>query len=691
MASNDLSKKNPFSRTDDIENLSKKEAQMEIDDLRKAIEYHNYRYYVKNDPVISDEKYDRMFQRLQELEAAFPEFQTPISPTRRVGAEPVDGLKKVEHTAPILSLDSALEQIKIKNFDDFIRRHLKRKQVEYVAEPKLDGLSVEIVYEEGQFKYGATRGNGQTGEDISENLKTIGTVPLRLQNTGNLPAFLAVRGEVLMLKSGFQKLNKKRIEQGEEPFANPRNAAAGIVRQLDSKNVAGRPLEIFFYEILKSNENGFSSHWEVLQQFPKWGLKTNPLNKKLTSFDEIEKYREELTEKRDEIDYDIDGIVIKLDDLEQRKHLGTRQRNPRWAMAWKFPPKKEVTQLKDIVVQVGRTGMLTPVALLDPVNVGGVTVSRATLHNEDEIKKKDLRVGDKVRVIRAGDVIPEVAERVVEKGKRRSSPFSMPEECPVCGTKVVREGAYYFCPANLSCRAHLVVHIVHYASRDAMDIENLGEKVTEQLVDKEMVSDLADLYQLEVADLLQLEGFAEKSANKLYDAIQNNKQPRLDQFLYALGIRHVGQHVARVLANKYGSLDALQKADYDDLVSTPEIGPEIAESVHHFFEQKQNQEILQRLKNAGVKPQALEQQNKRPLEGKTFVFTGELENYTRREAEELIESFGGRAASSVSGNTDYVVVGENPGSKFDQAKKYEVRVLDEEEFERIVSEIFYES
>lgn len=686
MASENPYKNNPATRFKKIHTLDKKEAEKEINERREAIEYHNFLYYVKNKPEISDETYDKLFHRLQELEEAFPEFKSPNSPTRRVGAEPVDELKKVEHTTSMLSLDSALEEDKIKNFDDYVRRHVDGKKVEYVMEPKLDGLSVEIVYEHGQFQYGATRGDGQTGEDISENLKTVGSVPLQLQNEGKLPSFLAVRGEVLMSKSGFQQLNKDRVEHGDEPFANPRNAAAGIVRQLDSKKVAGKPLDIFFYEILKSEENGFSSHWEALQQFPKWGLKTNPLNKKSSALKEIIKYRQELIDKREEIDYDIDGIVIKIDDLEQREKLGTRQRNPRWAMAWKFPPKKEVTRLKDIAVQVGRTGMLTPVALLEPVDVGGVTVSRATLHNEDEVKKKDVRVGDKVRIIRAGDVIPEVAERVPEKGKKRSKEFSMPKTCPVCGTEVVREGAYYFCPAGLSCRAQLLGHIVHYASREAMDIENLGEKIIGQLVDKEWVSDLADLYHLEVDDFLQLDGFAEKSANKLYNAIQDAKNPRMDTFIYALGIRHVGQHIARVLAEKFGTLDDLQKAELNDLEDTPEIGSEIAESVHHFFEQEENQQILQRLLKAGVKPEKMKQQNDKSLKGKTFVFTGELENYTRNEAEELVESLGGRATSSVSGNTDYVVFGENPGSKYDDAKKHEVKILDEEEFEKIVHE-----
>lgn len=678
-------KKNPLTKFTDVEELSEKKAAQEAAELREAIEYHNYLYYVKNRPGISDEVFDILFHRLQELERSFPGLQTPSSPTRRVGAEPVDFLKKVEHTTPMLSLDSALEEKKVKDFDDFIRRNGGGEKVEYVVEPKLDGLSVEIVYREGLFQYGATRGDGRVGEDISENLKTIGSVPLQLQRDEKLPAFLAVRGEVLMTRQGFQELNRKRIQRGEEPFANPRNAAAGTVRQLDPRKVADKPLEVFFYDILKSDGSRFSSHWQTLRQFPKWGLKVNPLNKKCSSFEQLKSYRDHLTNQRDNLNYEIDGIVIKVDSYEQREKLGYRERNPRWAVAWKFPPKKEVTTLVDIVVQVGRTGMLTPVALLDPVNVGGVTVSRATLHNADEVKKKDVRPGDRVRVIRAGDVIPEVVERIEEPRKKRSREFSMPRRCPVCGARVVREGAYYFCPANLACPAQLVGRIIHYVSRDAMDIGNLGDKIVKQLVDRGMVNDLADLYHLTVDDLMQLEGFAEKSAHNLYREIQNSKNPRLDKFLYALGIRHVGQHIARVLAEKYGTLDSLREVSYDDLLDTPEIGPEIAESIRNFFVQEENQNIIRRLVEAGVNIRSMRRPEELPLQGKTFVFTGELQNYTRAQAEELVESLGGRAASSVSGNTDYVVAGKSPGSKLNKAREAGVQIVDESEFDKLLN------
>ncbi len=684
-----MSPKNPFMKNPSlkfkpVDKLDKKEAESEIANLREAIEHHNYLYYVKNSPEISDEAFDKLFHRLQDLEERFPDLQSPNSPTRRVGAKPVDALKKVEHTAPLLSLDSALEEGKITNFDDFVHRNTGQEKIEYVLEPKMDGLSVEIVYEKGAFRYGATRGDGQVGEDISENLKTIGSVPLHLRRDGELPSFIAVRGEILMSKKGFQELNKQRVEVGDEPFANPRNAAAGIVRQLDSKKVAGKPLVVFFYDILKIEGMSFSSHWQELEKFPEWGFRTNPLNSRCASMEEVKKFHQNLIDKRDELDYEIDGIVIKLDNLEARNKLGMRERNPRWAMAWKFPPKKEVTVLQDIVVSVGRTGMLTPVALLDPVNVGGVTVSRATLHNEDEVKKKDVRPGDRVRVIRAGDVIPEVVERIEEKGKKRGKEFSMPSRCPVCGTKVVREGAYYFCPNGLACRAQLVGHIIHYVSRNAMDIENLGEKIVRRFVERGMVKDLADLYHLSVDDILEVEGFAEKSATQLYNAIQNAKNPRFERFLYALGIRHVGEHIARVLALKFKTLDSLKKTELKDLQETSEIGPEIAESVYTFFHEEENMKILDRLLDAGLKIQGAEAAATGILEGKTFVFTGELENYTREEAKELVESLGGRATSSVSGNTDYVVVGANPGSKLDDAHELNVEILDEEAFEKLI-------
>jgi len=680
-------KKNPRAKFKSIKIMTRKDARKEIEALREGIEYHNYLYYVKSQPKISDASYDRLFRRLQELEEAFPELQSPASPTRKVGARPLDELKKVKHTVPLLSLNAVLNEKEASDFDRFIRRNAGEKGVTYILEPKFDGFSVEVIYRNGIFDHGATRGDGETGEDISENLKTIGALALRLQNPDEteLPSFLAVRGEVIMPKKAFQKLNKERIERGETSLANPRNAAAGIMRQLDPKKVADKPLDIFFYDILRIEGKSFSSHWDELKQFPRWGLKVDVHNKLCSSFEEIKSYHEKLAEDREDFDYEIDGIVIKLDDLELREKFGTRERSPRWALAWKFPPKKEVTTLEDIVVQVGRTGMLTPVALLQPVDVGGVTVSRATLHNEDEVRKKDLRPGDKVRVARAGDVIPEVIERLIEPGKKRGKAFAMPRKCPVCGTEIFKEGAYYFCPAGLSCEAQLIGHVLHYTSRKAMNIDGLGDKIIRQLVEQGMVKDIADLYHLSVDDLLKLRGFAEKSAKNLYEAIRATKNAHLDRFLYALGIPHVGEHVARLLAEKFQSLANLRQAKREDLEKTSQIGSEIAQNVEKFFAREKNRKVLKRILDAGVKVEDMPaRKGAQALKGKIFVFTGELKGYTRDEAKERVESLGARASSGVSGATDFVVVGKSPGSKLEEAKKHGVNVIDEEEFERII-------
>jgi len=678
--------KNPPENLKDIDKMTKGEARREVDALREGIDYHDYLYYVKNRPEISDALYDKFYRRLQELEKAFPKLQSDRSPTQRVGAELVGKLKKVEHIAPMLSLNAALEEEEVEKFYDFVRRQTDRKTVNFVLEPKFDGFSVEIVYEKGALKYGATRGDGEVGEDITQNLKTIHTVPLRLRKEKERPALLSVRGEVFMPKKGFQQLNRRRIENGKEPFANPRNAAAGTIRRLDPKTVADMPLDILFYEVLHIENNKPASHWDVLKLFPKWGLKTDAHNKRSSSSEEIKTYHKKVSEKRDDFEYDIDGIVIKLDSYKQRESLGVRQRSPRWAFAWKFPPKEEVTKLEDIVVQVGRTGMLTPVALLQPVDIGGVTVSRATLHNEDEVRKKDVRPGDRVRIARAGDVIPEVVDRVKEPGKKRKKVFSMPEKCPACQADVYKERAYYFCSGRLKCPPQVTGGIIHYASREALNIKGLGEKTTAAIVEKGLVTDISDLYRLTEDDLLALEGFAQKSARQLHQAIQRAKNPKLDRFLYALGIRHVGKRAARILSQKFGSLANLKKADRKRLEKIPEIGPEIAESVRGFFRQDENWQVLKNLSEAGVKVQKMHtERESRVLEEKTFVFTGKLEEYTRQEAETLVEDLGGHATSSVSGETDYVVVGEDPGSKYEEARKQKTKIIDEKEFKKLLT------
>ena len=685
MASNPYIKA-PFPRFKDAGRLSEKQAGKEIDLLREAIEYHDHQYYIKNKPVISDSEYDRLFKRLRDLEKNFPRFDSELSPTKKVGAPPVEKLKKRKHAAAMLSLSSSADEKDIREFIGRMKKKLSAKKAGFVLEPKFDGLSVEIAYEDGEFRYGATRGDGETGEDISENVKTIRSMPLRLQDGSDYPGRLHLRGEILLTKEGFRNLNKLRLEKGKDAFANPRNAASGLVRQLDSKKVKDADLEIFFFEIIGDEAADFESHWAMLKQFPEWGLKTSSLNRKCTSYDEVEKYYDEISAKLEDLDFEIDGVVIKLDDRKMRGDIGVRQNNPRWAYAWKFKPKKEITTITDIIVQVGRTGILTPVALLEPVDVGGVTVSRASLHNEQEVKKKDIRKGDKVRVIRAGDVIPEVAERLSMKGQKREEPFQMPGKCPSCGTELVREGAYTLCPAGLSCDAQMKESIIHFASKEGMDIMNLGEKIIEQLLEKGMVSTIPDLYRLNKNDLEKLEGFADKAAGRLYESLQESKSVSLEKFIYALGIRHTGKRIAGILADEYRSVEALKKAGYDELAEINEIGTEIAESVSHFFASKANVKMIDELTDLGVEIQKGKKKISGRLKDKVFVLTGELENYTRQEAKEKIESLGGRATSAVSDQTDYLVVGKDPGTKKEEADKHDVQMLNEKEFMDLLNE-----
>jgi len=671
----------------DPEELSKEEAAEQVEALREGIEHHDYLYYVKADPEISDATYDRLFSRLQELEEAFPELDSPNSPTKRVGAPPAEELSRREHTRVMLSLDAVMEAEEVREFHRRVREKVGRSDNMYVLEPKFDGLSVEVVYRDGELDCGTTRGDGRSGEDITRNLRTVGALPLRLREGAGPPSMLAVRGEVIMPRDGFQELNRSRVERGEDAFANPRNAAAGIVRQLDPAKVADKPLTIFFYEVLQQEGADLKGHWDTLRRFEAWGLKTSGHNRRGSTLEDLSDFHSRMSEDRDDLDFEIDGVVIKLDDYRAREEMGTRQRSPRWAVAWKFEPKKEVTRLRDIAVQVGRTGKLTPVALLDPVDVGGVTVSRATLHNAGEVKRKDVRPGDKVRVKRAGDVIPEVVERIREPGRKRSEPFEMPGECPVCGSEVFREGAYHFCPGGLSCRAQLKGSLVHYASREAMDIDQLGEETAKALIDREMVEDIADLYDLKAEQLEELEGFAERSARQLHDAIQSARYPRLDRFLYALGIRHVGRHVAGVVAEALGDLASVRAASVDRLREIDEIGPEIADSIAGFFADEGNTDVLDRLLDAGVEPQPMEDVSGGRLEGVTVVFTGALDSYTRSEAQKKVEELGGRATDSVSSGTDYLVVGDDPGSKLDEAREEEsVEILDEEGFENLLEE-----
>ncbi len=666
--------------------ISKEEAKKRIEELRKLIRHHDYLYYVLNKPEISDAEYDKLMRELQQLEEMYPEFITPDSPTQRVGAPPAEEFKTVAHLKPMLSLDNAFNEEEMRKFDERIKRELGKEDVIYTAEPKLDGLSVELVYENGVFVRGSTRGDGYNGEDVTENLKTIRAVPLRLrEGKYGIPRLLAVRGEVIMHIHDFEELNKKLIERGEEPLANPRNAAAGSLRRLDPKETAERPLDIFFYEIMVVEGLEVKAQWEALEHLREWGLKTNPLTRRCKNIDEVIEYYNEMKEKREQLSYEIDGIVVKVDNLEDQEKLGIKARSPRWAIAYKFPPREKITQVMDIIVQVGRTGTLTPVALLKPVDVSGVTVSRATLHNFDYIREKDVRVGDWVKVIRAGDVIPEVVEVIKEKRTGKEKIFQMPDKCPVCGSHVVREGAYYRCTGGLSCPAQLKRSIAHYASKGAMDIEGLGPKIVDLLVDKGLVKRISDLYKLTIPDLLRLPGFALKSAKNLIESIEKSKERSLDRFIYALGIPNVGEHMAKVLAERFKTLDNLMNAREIELLAVPEVGPETAKSIVDFFREPKNREEIQRLKELGVKATTEKMEKKEGiLKGKVFVFTGALKSFTRDEAKRIVEELGGRAASSVSRNVDYVVVGENPGSKYERAKQLGLKIINEEEFKKLI-------
>ena len=670
-----------------------------VADLRKKIHYHNYRYYVLNEPEISDAEYDRLFNELEEFESKYPELVTPDSPTQRVGAKPLEAFGTYKHSIPLLSLNSVSEVEEVRDFDERVRKFLGEAggvaAIEYVVEPKIDGLAMELIYKNGVLSVGSTRGDGETGEEITQNLRTIKTIPLRIfsdaASASGVPlSLLEVRGEIFIPVGKFKDLNTALGEKGARMFANPRNAAAGSVRQLDPRVTASRPLDFFAYGVGRAEGKEFSTQWEVLAYLRRIGFKISPLIRRFETIWDAIRYHEEVKEKRDELDYEIDGIVVKVNSIEQQERLGTISRSPRWALAYKFPAREEFTRVKNIVVQVGRTGALTPVAVLEPVPIGGATIRRATLHNEDELRKKDVRIGDTVVVERAGDVIPEVVSVIKSKRTGTEKEFKMPDRCPVCGAEVIKEGPIMRC-IGVSCEAQLKERIKHFASLRALDIEGLGEKVIEQLVDRKMVPDAADLFFLTKSDLLKLERMGGKSAQNILDALEKSKQTTLSRLIHALGIRHVGDHTASLLADNFRDLESLRNAGYGDLVSVPEIGPEVARSILLFFEQGSTKELLAKLERAGVcyeKKEAgaglvVTEEERKPLEGKTFVFTGRIA-MPREEARDIVKRFGGKVASSVSKRTDYVVAGEEAGSKLDTAVRLGVRIIDEEMFMRLI-------
>lgn len=673
------------------------EARTRAEQLRKSLEYHNYRYYVLDDPEISDAAYDALMNELRALEAEFPELQTPDSPTQRVGAPPLEAFDKVEHARPMLSLANAFNIGEVRHWYERVCRLVGHNRIEWVVEPKIDGVAVAVTYVHGRLVLGATRGNGAVGEDITPNIRTVRQIPLEVPVPGarrrsndelpplreNLPTprRLEVRGEVYMRLTDFERLNQEQAAAGERTFANPRNAAAGSLRQLDSRITAQRPLSFFAYGtgILDDGVN-IQTHWEVLGYLGGLGFPINPDARHFTNFEEALAYAEAWMSRRDELDYEVDGAVFKVNSLELQEQLGVVGREPRWALAFKFPASEAVTTLKDIKVNVGRTGVLNPIAILEPVPIGGVIVSHATLHNEDYIRERDLRIGDRVVVKRSGDVIPKVLRALPEFRDGDEIIWKMPTRCPACGEPVVRlpgEAATYC--VNSACPAQLIRQVEHFVSRGAMDIEGLGSKLAERFVTEGLLRDVADLYTLERARLESMEGLGAKSAQNLLASVEASKDRGLARVLTALGIRHVGSTVAELLAEKYPTIDDLMAASKADLLDIKGIGPQIAESLTDWFRHEPNRRVIEKLRAAGVNltSRRVAPRGPAPLAGLTFVLTGTLPSMTRDEARALIEGAGGRVTGSVSNNTDYVVAGDSPGSKLDKARRLNIPVLDE--------------
>ncbi|MBP0726005.1 NAD-dependent DNA ligase LigA [Bacillus sp. RG28] len=649
-----------------------------VNQLRDSLNQYNYEYHVLDKPSVPDAEYDRLLKELIDIEMQHPELITPDSPSQRVGGQPIDLFEKVAHTYPMLSLGNAFGEEDLRDFNQRIIQDIS--EVTYVCELKIDGLAVSLHYENGLFVRGATRGDGTVGEDITHNLKTIKAIPLKLPE----PVTMEVRGEAFMPKESFENVNKLREENGEELFANPRNAAAGSLRQLDPKIVAKRNLSFFVYNIPNASDLNLGKHSESLDYLERLGFKTNPFRKKCHSIDEVIQYIEEWKEKRPTLPYEIDGIVIKVDELAIQERLGTTAKVPRWAIAFKFPAEEVVTKLIDIELSVGRTGVVTPTAILEPVRVAGTIVRRASLHNEDLIKEKDIRIGDQVVIRKAGDIIPEVVNVLLDKRTGEEQPYSMPTHCPSCNKELVRiEGEVALRCTNPFCPSQIREGLIHFASRDAMNIEGLGERVVTQLFEADYIHSVADLYILTKDQLLQLERFGEKSAEKLVSAIATSKENSLEKLLFGLGIRHVGAKAAKTLAQHFGSMDAIMNASEDEMREINEIGEKMAQSIVSYFDKSEVQELIQKLKlqevnmsYKGIQPSSINMES--PFAGKTIVLTGKLEQMTRSEAKKQLEALGANVAGSVSKNTDLVIAGEAAGSKLEQAKKHNIEVWNEE-------------
>ncbi|MHB8727884.1 MAG: NAD-dependent DNA ligase LigA [Sulfuricaulis sp.] len=655
-------------------------------ELRGEINHHNYRYYILDDPVISDAQYDKLLRELQELEAKHPELITPDSPTQRVGAAPSEEFGEVRHSVAMTSMDNAFTDEEVGDWDQRVRKSLEIDgDVAYTAEPKFDGTSISLRYESGLLVQAGTRGDGTTGEDVTTNVRTIKTVPLHLQGKG-WPDVIEVRGEVVIPKKDFERLNAEQLKQGAKIFANPRNAAAGSLRQLDPRITAARPLSFFPWGLGQTSEPVAKRYSEVSRHLRNWGFRVTEYFRVMHGADECLKYYQEILAKRDKLPFEIDGVVYKVDDLRSRDHLGYTARAPRWAVAHKLPAREETTIVEDIMASVGRTGVITPVAVLKPVQVSGVTVTHATLHNQDEVERKDVRVGDTVIVRRAGDVIPEIVGVIKDKPRGRRK-WRAPDKCPVCGSQVIREeeAAAHRCMGGLVCSAQRTGAILHFASRHAMDIEGLGDKLVQQLVDKDMVKTVADIYLLKHDELADLERMAEKSAQNLLDQIEKSKDTTLARFLHALGIPQVGEATAQLLADQLGSLDDILDADRETLEQIHGIGPTMAEDIYSFFHEKHNRGVIRDLLKAGIHwPKPVRVKKSSALAGKTFVITGGLSTMTRDEARRKLQELGAKVSGSVSKKTDYVVVGEEPGSKADRARELGVTILNEKEFLRLI-------
>jgi len=663
-------------------------AKHEIEELRDKLRHHEYLYYVLDQPEISDAAYDRLMKRLEELEAAHPELITPDSPSVRVGGTPREGFQTVQHARPMLSLDNAFSYDQLRDFDRRVRQGSGREKIEYIAEHKFDGLSISLQYVNGGLARGVTRGDGRTGEDVTPNVKTIRSIPLRVEQSAlkklKLPPTFEVRGEVLMTRKAFEAMNRQQEESGGKIFVNPRNAAAGSVRVLDPSITARRRLEFFAYYLLVDGEAPFAKHWDSLEALKQLHFRASEDWKLCDSIEEVFKYCDAWEPKREKLPYEIDGVVIKVNSLGIQRELGFTAKAPRWAIAYKYPARQETTVVNDIRVQVGRTGTLTPVAVLEPVQVGGVTVSRSTLHNMDEIERLGLQIGDTVLIERAGEVIPHVLKMTKEGANRK--PFRMPKNCPECGSAIHRaEGEVAYRCVNAACPAKRKESLLHFASRHAMDINGLGDKIVDQLVDKGMVKDVADLYTLKLDAVADLERMGEKSAQNLLDQIAASKKLSLARLIYALGIRMVGERTGQLLAEHFSSLDELAEAKEEQLFEVTEVGPKVAAAIAEFFSESANRKIIKKLDKAGVRPTAEKRVVKsQKFAGKSFVFTGALANRSREEAGQLVMQHGAKVSSSVSKKTDYVVVGTDPGSKYDKAKELGVPVLSEGEFEKLL-------